>query len=104
MSWRYKRWLETCLFQRVFKRPLDEEDSFDYGIGGETNGKPTENLTQTEQNSLAVICDNPMITQLQLTQKIGISEGEIRCSIRGLRKKGILSRMGSNRKGSWVIR
>lgn len=87
--------------------PLDEEYSFDYEIGSETNGKTngklTENLTQTEQKILAAIRNNPMITQPQLAQKIGISVEGIRYAIRGLRKKGILSRIGSSRKGSWVI-
>ncbi len=63
----------------------------------------TEILTQTEQNILAAIRNNPTITQPQLTQRIGISVEGIRYSIRGLRKMGILSRMGSNRKGSWLI-
>lgn len=62
------------------------------------------NLTQTEKSILEAIRDNPMITQPQLAQKIGISVEGIRYSIRGLRKKGILSRIGSNRKGSWFIR
>lgn len=86
---------------------LDDEYSFDYEIINETTAKSTgkllQNINSTEKKILEAICDNPTITQPQIAQKIGLSVDGIRSSIKGLKKKGILSRIGSSRKGSWDV-
>ena len=83
--------------------PLDDNYSFDYAIGNGTNAKTSVKLTKNEQKLLSMIQSNPGITQFQLADQIGISVGGVRYLIRNLKKKGVLNRCGSNRKGSWEL-
>ena len=46
---------------------------------------------------------NPGITLSQLAKDIGISVDGIRYAIKKLKEKGLLSREGSNRYGSWRL-
>ena len=91
--------------------PLDDKYSFDYEIGSETTQKTTQktvdkllvNLTPTEKRIIEAIRKNPKITQVQLATYIGITTDGIRYAIKNLKSKGILSRVGSRKNGSWKI-
>lgn len=109
--------------------PLDEEYSFDYGLSSEnhvetdgttdktvaTNGKTTVKttdktterlpigLTQTEEKIIRALLENPGITQADLSKRIGLSVDGIRYAVKQLKTRGILSRKGSKRYGSWQI-
>ena len=60
-------------------------------------------LTPTEKKILEVVSVNPNITQAQLATHIGITSDGIRYAIKNLKEKGILSRTGSRKNGSWTI-
>ena len=85
--------------------------SFDYEIGngttdkttGKTTDKPSINLTSTENKILEAVNVNPHITQEQLAAHIGITTDGIRYATKKLQEKGILSRTGSRKNGSWII-
>ena len=91
--------------------PLNDKYSFDYEIGSGTTEKTTEKttdklpikLTPTEKKILEVVSVNPNITQTQLATHIGITSDGIRYAIKNLKEKGILSRTGSRKNGSWTI-
>lgn len=91
--------------------PLNDKYSFDYEIGSGTTEKTTQKttdklpikLTPTEKKILEVVSVNPNITQAQLATHIGITSDGIRYAIKNLKAKGILSRTGSRKNGSWTI-
>ena len=87
--------------------PLNDEYSFDYEIGSGTTDKTANklpvNLTSAEKKILDEIGMNPNITQALLATHIGITADGVRYSVKNLKLRGILSRNGSRRKGSWTI-
>ena len=52
---------------------------------------------------LTEIKHNPVITQKQLAEKVGLSYSGIRYTMRQLQDEGILKRTGSTKKGRWII-
>lgn len=91
--------------------PLDDGYSFEQNIGSETTQNTTQittdklpnKLTATEEKILEAIRENPAITQAQLSEAVGITIDGIRYAVKNLKGKGVLSRSGSRRSGSWVI-
>lgn len=73
----------------------------------ETNTKTNvimgKKLTQTEEKILIVMEENPYITLRQLAGQMGISLSGVQYAVKSLKSRKILSRNGSNRKGTWVI-
>nr|WP_305182927.1 winged helix-turn-helix transcriptional regulator [uncultured Schaedlerella sp.] len=68
-----------------------------------TTVKPPKKLTQTEEKIIFAVQDNPNITQLELAKHIGLSVDGVRYAVKNLKAKGVLSRKGSRRRGSWLI-
>lgn len=70
-------------------------------------GEETNIETGEEKNAknilLAEIKRNPVITQKQLAEKVGLSYSGIRYVMRQLQDEGILKRSGSTKKGQWII-
>ena len=60
-------------------------------------------LTKNEYVILCLIKEDSRITQKQLHEKSGISLGTIKRIIPDLQKKDIISRVGNNRSGQWVV-
>lgn len=87
--------------------PLDEEYSFDHESSNKTTGKTTANLplklTKSEEALIKILRENPSMTQPELAKQIGLSVDGIRSVIKRLKSKGMLSRKGSKRSGSWQI-
>ena len=111
--------------------PLNEEYSFDQGANEETTGKTTAKttdkttakttakttgkttakttgrqplvLTETEEKIVTVIQENPGIMQVELARRVNLSVDGVRYVIKKLKARGIVSRKGSNRYGSWQI-
>lgn len=69
----------------------------------ETNAE-TESEKDTKDKILAEIKCDPVITQKQLAEKIGLSYSGIRYAMRQLQDEGILKRTGSTKKGQWTIK
>lgn len=107
--------------------PLDDAFSFDYSLGqatsgkisantsantsGNTSGKTSANIsaklgakrTVNEEKILAVLRENPLITQDELAAILGITNGGVRYVMNCLKKKGSITRIGSNRNGGWRV-
>ena len=62
-----------------------------------------ENLTDTQIKILELMKENQYITRNELAEKIGITPDGIKYHLDLLRKKEIIKREGSNKKGSWKI-
>ena len=66
--------------------------------------KFTEKFTQSEQKILNELIDNPYITQAKLSELLGISKRSIIKNMKNLKDRGIIYRVGSDRKGYWKIK
>ena len=96
--------------------PLDDDYLFDMGIGSETN---QETNTETKEinretnrenflkinmaKTLAIITEEPSITQSELKDKLQISLMSVKRLMKVLQDNGMIERIGSNRKGYWKI-
>lgn len=61
-------------------------------------------LTETECGILEQIRKNPFITQKELAAAMGVSHAGIRYAMKGLKDKGLVVRIGSNRSGKWRLK
>ncbi len=76
--------------------------------GSKRENKPTVvcesiKLNTTQKKILSEIDQDPSITQEQLAAKIGLSKPAIEKSIRALKFRGALKRVGANKNGYWEI-
>lgn len=96
--------------------PLDDDYSFDMGIGSETNRETNPEIKETNRETdrkdffkinmaktLAIITEEPSITQSELKDKLQISLMSVKRLMKTLQDNGMIERIGSNRKGYWKI-
>ncbi len=58
---------------------------------------------KTKNLILEMMKENPSITMLQLSEKIGVTPKAIEKQIMRLRSLGLIKREGSNRSGTWKV-
>lgn len=88
-----------------------KESSEEIKTGGETskeNGK-TDGETKIRKKTTAErvveeIKNDPSITQKQLADRLGLSYAGIRYVMKKLQERGLLKRIGSTKKGQWIIK
>ncbi|QSI27893.1 winged helix-turn-helix transcriptional regulator [Erysipelotrichaceae bacterium 66202529] len=68
----------------------------------ETDTETGEEKSARDRILTEIKC-NPVITQKQLAEKVGLSYSGIRYTMRQLQDEGILKRTGSTKKGRWII-
>lgn len=85
--------------------PLDDDYSFDMGIGSETNRETNRGnfLEINMAKTLAIITEEPSITQSELKDKLQISLMSVKCLMKVRQDNGIIERIGSNRKEYWKL-
>lgn len=87
-------------------------------LGGETEeiGSTTQSTTQSATQSatrsdqwkqieavMAVIRQNPEFSQRQVAEQLGLNPNTVKYYFRKLQEQGQLKRMGSSRKGKWIL-
>ena len=66
--------------------------------------KVTEKVTDvTEKRILELLKDNAKYKTVELAEMLDISRKTVSVKLKNLRKKGIIERVGSDRKGYWNI-
>ena len=65
--------------------------------------KVTEKVTEKENEVLLLLNENPSYTMIKLAEKLNISRKTIAVRLKKLREKGVIERVGSDRKGYWNI-
>ena len=65
--------------------------------------KVTDPVTDSEHSLLALLIEDPGYTMPQLSEKMGISRKTVAQRIKQLKEKGVIERIGSDRKGYWKI-
>jgi Fic family protein len=60
-------------------------------------------LSKSEQRIVKLLADDPRITIGTISQRLQLSEAGVNKALAGLRKKGIIERIGANKNGSWKV-
>jgi len=63
----------------------------------------TDKLSEKEKSLLGLIENNPNITTVAIAAELGVSRQTIAVSIKTLKEKGVINRIGSDKKGKWEI-
>ena len=58
---------------------------------------------EREQKIINILRSNSGVTRTQLAEKLGCSEATVKRTIQAMSQKGLLRRIGSNKRGEWVI-
>lgn len=66
-------------------------------------GKVTEKVTEVERQPLALLLEDPAYPQSVMADRLSVSRKTISLRIKSLKEKGIITRVGSDTKGHWVI-
>ena len=60
-------------------------------------------LEGREKKIFDIIYENPSITRVEMAKRIGCSDSTIKRTLQKLMDKGAIKRIGSNKKGEWII-
>ena len=71
---------------------------------GKTDGETNIRKTTTAERVVEEIKNDPSITQKQLADRLGLSYAGIRYVMKKLQERGLLKRIGSTKKGQWIIK
>ncbi len=71
---------------------------------GKVTDRVTEKVTDEECTLLSLLAEDPGYTMLKLSERMGISRKTVAQRIKQLKEKGIIERIGSDRKGYWKIK
>jgi len=66
-------------------------------------GKVTVKVTENQKRILQLIGKNNIITTLELSEKVGISQRKIKENLRKLKESGLIIRVGNERTGHWTL-
>ncbi len=65
--------------------------------------KVTDRVTDKEQEIIFLLLEDAGYTMPQLAEKLNISRKTVAARLKVLKEKGIIERVGSDRKGFWKI-
>ena len=60
-------------------------------------------LEGREKQILDIVYENPSLTRVEMAKRIGCSESTVKRTLQKLIDKGVIKRVGSNKKGEWII-
>ena len=83
--------------------PLDE---------GNREEQTTQSVTQTtqskendpEKNIMELIEQNPFLSQKQMAEKLNLNKNTLKYYTKKMKEKGVIERVGTNRKGKWIVK
>ena len=73
------------------------------GVAGKVAGKVACKLNATQEKIVNLMLDNPQITIAELQRILKMSDYGTRKSVKSLKEKGIIKRVGSDKTGSWKV-
>ena len=59
-------------------------------------------LNKTEKKVIELLIENPSLTSIELSEKIGVTKRTIERTFKSLQEKKMIERIGSKRDGSWI--
>ncbi len=87
-----------------FTGPEDRVIRIGSGLSEKFSDKISDKLTEKERETLALLVEDPGYTSLQIAEKLKVSRVSITTYLKSLKEKGIIERIGSDRKGYWIIK
>lgn len=69
----------------------------------QSDNSNNKNVTLDELALLMLIAQNPSITQVQLAEKMGVTDRTIKRKMKSLQEKGFIQRANGKRNGYWEI-
>ena len=90
--------------------PLDEGNREEQTTQSVT--QTTQSVTQTtqskendpEKNIMELIEQNPFLSQNQMAEKLNLNKNTLKYYIKKMKEKGVIERVGTNRKGKWIVK
>ena len=67
------------------------------------NEKVNEKVNERQKKIIAIVSDNPYITQSELASKLGISIVHVNKNMKKLQSLGIIRRVGPDKGGHWEV-
>lgn len=87
-----------------FSAPIDRViSSVRHRVTDKVTDKVTDNLDEKATQILALISKDPASTSTKISEKLSFSKKTVSQRLKEMKEKGILERIGSNRKGYWKI-
>lgn len=68
------------------------------------SAKVTEKVTDIENRILSILRERPYVTYNEIADEVGLSRKTISQKIKLLKEKGVITRVGSAKKGYWKIK
>ncbi|MDO5775798.1 MAG: winged helix-turn-helix transcriptional regulator, partial [Eubacteriales bacterium] len=62
-----------------------------------------KNQGETKEKIIELLRNNPYITQKEMRESLGLSQGGIEYQIRNLKQDSVIKRVGGDRGGHWEI-
>lgn len=103
-AWNEKHWLkpelleQTDLLQVRLTLHIQNEP-----VNESVNEPVNEPVNERQQAILSTMKQNPSITRENLANKLDVSIATLKRELTSLRKKGYISRRGSDKNGQWII-
>ena len=60
-------------------------------------------MESTQDKIIYLVKENPRITQIMMSNKLGVARSTISSNIQKMKEQGILKRVGSDRNGYWKV-
>ncbi|GLG04521.1 hypothetical protein Selli1_16950 [Sellimonas catena] len=57
-----------------------------------------------KKNIMELIEQNPFLSQKQMAEKLNLNKNTLKYYIKKMKEKGVIERVGTNRKGKWIVK
>ena len=86
-----------------FTGPEDRIIRVSGGLSEKLSDKLSDKLSEKEQKTLELLIEDPGYTSPQIAEKLNVSRVSVTKYLKTLKEKGLIERIGSDRKGYWRI-
>ena len=86
-----------------FTGPEDRIIRVSGGLSEKLSDKLSDKLSEKEQKTLELLIEDPGYTSPQIAEKLNVSRVSVTKYLKSLKEKGLIERIGSDRKGYWRI-
>lgn len=95
------KFMEGDIFRIIV--PLNERKTKETITQSATQSTQSDEIKPV-QRIIEIIEQNPLLSQKQMAEKLSLNQNTLKYYIKKMRKKGIIERVGSSRKGKWVVK
>lgn len=95
------KFMEGDIFRIIV--PLNERKTKETITQSATQSTQSDEIKPV-QRIIEIIEQNPLLSQKQMAEKLSLNQNTLKYYIKKMREKGIIERVGSSRKGKWVVK